>query len=342
MIRLSIIVPVFNTQKYLARCLDSLVEQDIPADQYEVIVINDGSPDNSSSIVRDYVSKYSQVSYHEQENIGLFETRNKGMALARGKFIYFIDSDDYIAKNVLGKIVGYMERAKLDVFGFGIVKTTSSSIPSPSLEDKTLDLLPVYDGRTYISEFDYPKESVWMVIDKAFLVANSITNLNGNSFSDGLFTTETLYYAGRIAVIPDEIYAYFQHSGSILQRATPGHYRRLLTRYEATSRDFRLFREKIEPLNILPDAGVSRIKTKEVSYIFFMLVRAVKSDLSLSEISQLLDRLAANKYYPIKGFIGEDYNGLTYSALLFILNNRFLLYPAVIIYRTMVRLKNVF
>ena len=88
-----------------------------------------------------------------------------------------------------------------------------------------------------------------MVINKAFLVANSITNINGDAFSDGLFTTETLFYARRIAVIPDEIYAYFQHSGSILHRASPGHYRNLLKRYEATSRDFRLFRKKIEPLN---------------------------------------------------------------------------------------------
>ena len=81
MTRLSIIVPVFNTEKYLARCLDSLVEQDIPEDQYEILILNDGSPDDSSTIARDYVSKYSQIRYQEQENIGLFETRNRGIAI---------------------------------------------------------------------------------------------------------------------------------------------------------------------------------------------------------------------------------------------------------------------
>lgn len=339
MTRLSIIVPVFNTEKYLARCLDSLVEQDIPEDQYEILILNDGSPDDSSSIARDYVSKYSHVRYQEQENIGLFETRNRGIALAEGKFVYFVDSDDFIAKNVLGKIVGYMEGANLDVFGFGIVKTTSSSIPSPSLDNNTFEALHVYDGPTYISKFDYPKESVWLVINRAFLEANSITNINGDAFSDGLFTTETLFYARRIAVIPDQVYAYFQHSGSILHNASPGHYRNLLKRYEATSRDFRLFREKIEPLKALSGAGLQRIKNKEVSYIFFMLIRAVKSDLSLKEMGELLDRLRAEGFYPIKGFIGEDYKGPIYNTLVLILNNRFLLYPAVIVYRTMVRLK---
>jgi glycosyltransferase involved in cell wall biosynthesis len=340
MIRLSIIVPVFNTEKYLARCLDSLVEQDIAEDQYEILIINDGSPDNSSFIARDYVSKYSQVRYHEHENIGLFETRNKGIALAEGKFVYFVDSDDFIAKNVLGKIVGYMERAQLDVFGFGIVKTTSSTITSPSLDHSTFEALPVYEGPAYISKFDYPKESVWLVINKAFLEANSITNINGDAFSDGLFTTETLFYAKRIAVIPDPVYAYFQHSGSILHKESPGHYRSLLKRYEATSRVFRLFIKKIEPLQTLSDAGLQRMKNKEISYIFFMLVRAVKSDLSLQEMGQLLDRLRAEGFYPIKGFIGEDYNGPIYNTLVVILNNRYLLYPAVIVYRTMIRLKN--
>ena len=142
-----------------------------------------------------------------------------------------------------------------------------------------------------------------------------------------------------MAVIPDHVYAYFQHSNSILHRASPSHYRNLLKRYEATSRDFRLFREKIEPLKVLSDAGLKRIKNKEISYIFFMLIRAVKSDLSLKEIGQLLDRLRAEGFYPIKGFIGEDYKGPIYNTLVLILNNRLLLYPAVIVYRTMVRLK---
>ncbi len=208
------------------------------------------------------------------------------------------------------------------------------------MSDSAFEVLPVYDGPTYISKFDYPKESVWLVIAKAFLEANSISYLKGNAFSDGLFTTETLYYAKRMVVIPDQIYAYFQHSGSILHSASPSHYRSLLKRYEATSRDFRLFREKIEPLKTLPDAGITRIKTKEISYIFFMLIRAVKSDLSLRELGQLLDRLKKEGLYPIKGFMGEDYKGFTYATLLAILNNRFLLYPAIMAYRVMARLKN--
>ena len=342
MISLSIVVAVYNTEKYLARCLDSLVFQDIPPDQYEIIVINDGSPDDSASVVRDYMSSYPQIVYFEQANLGLFETRNKGINLARGKYIYFVDSDDFIAQNALGSIVRFMELKDLDVFGFGIVKTFSSTIPSAKTNEKSFNSAVVYNGPDYISNFDFPKESVWLVINKNFLLIHKITYLKGNAFSDGLFTTETLYHAKRMVIIPNIIYAYFQHSGSILHSASTDHYRALLKRYEATSRDFTRFRKKIQSLNTLQTPGMERIKSKEISYIFFMLARVVKSDLSLKEIDEVLNRLSKDEYYPIKGFIGKDYNGIAFRILVFIFNNRFLFYPSVIAYRALARLRSLF
>ena len=109
MIQLSIIVPVYNTEKYLSRCLDSLIRQDLSPNEYEIIVINDGSQDNSREIVRDYMSRHPQISFFEQANQGLFETRNVGIDRAKGKYIYFVDSDDFIAPNVMGKIIRFMD-----------------------------------------------------------------------------------------------------------------------------------------------------------------------------------------------------------------------------------------
>ena len=101
--RLSIIVPIFNVELYLAKCLDSLVIQDIQKHEYEIIIINDGSTDSSKDIIKSYLKKYSNIRYIVQENQGLGGARNTGILNACGKYLMFVDSDDYIEKNCLNR-----------------------------------------------------------------------------------------------------------------------------------------------------------------------------------------------------------------------------------------------
>ena len=99
---LSIIVPVYNVEKYLDRCLNSLVKQKL--DNYEVIVVNDGTKDNSQKIIDRYVKKYPKVfRSYIKKNGGLSDARNYGLKYAKGKYISFIDADDY---NGMGAVMG--------------------------------------------------------------------------------------------------------------------------------------------------------------------------------------------------------------------------------------------
>ena len=100
---LSIIVPVYNVEKYLRQCLDSLVNQDYQ--NFEIICINDGSNDNSEDILKEYSSKYSFLSYYSKENGGLSSARNYGINYAKGKYIGFIDSDDYVEGSFISKML---------------------------------------------------------------------------------------------------------------------------------------------------------------------------------------------------------------------------------------------
>ena len=95
-IQLSIIVPVYNVQDYIERCLTSIINSDLERIQYEIIVVNDGTKDGSMLVVNDYLKKYEHIKVFEQENQGLSSARNTGMAHAVGKYIWFVDSDDYI------------------------------------------------------------------------------------------------------------------------------------------------------------------------------------------------------------------------------------------------------
>ena len=94
-INVSVIVPVYNVEKYLEQCLDSIVHQTLK--EIEIIVVNDGSTDSSPEIIREYELKYPQVKVIHQKNKGLSGARNSGLKLARGEYIGYVDSDDWIA-----------------------------------------------------------------------------------------------------------------------------------------------------------------------------------------------------------------------------------------------------
>lgn len=98
-IKVSVIIPVYNTEAYVADALNSILDQTLR--EIEVIVINDGSTDNSYEVVKSIADSDDRISLYQQENKGLSETRNRGMSMAQGKYIYFMDSDDLLDKNTL-------------------------------------------------------------------------------------------------------------------------------------------------------------------------------------------------------------------------------------------------
>lgn len=115
MINISIIVPVYNVEKYLNRCVDSLLNQDIDKNQYEIILIDDGSPDRSGVMCDEYSQKYSNIHVIHKTNGGLADARNAGLDVAQGKYIMFVDSDDYIKENILQQILGVVEQYNTEI-----------------------------------------------------------------------------------------------------------------------------------------------------------------------------------------------------------------------------------
>ena len=101
--KLSIIVPIYNVAPYLRKCMDSLLAQDIL--DYEIILVDDGSPDECPRICDAYAEKHSNIHVIHQENAGLSAARNTGVAKAQGDYIWFVDSDDYVEPNVLGVLM---------------------------------------------------------------------------------------------------------------------------------------------------------------------------------------------------------------------------------------------
>ena len=128
--KLSIIVPVYNVARYLRKCVDSLLAQDLPASDYEIILVDDGSTDGSAAICDEYASRSSVhplahssiegplIRVIHQPNAGVGAARNAGLKVAKGEYVCFVDSDDYWEPNVLGALMAQIERDNLDVLRF--------------------------------------------------------------------------------------------------------------------------------------------------------------------------------------------------------------------------------
>ena len=126
---LSVIVPVYNTAKYIEKCLDSLVNQ-TKKDKIEIILINDGSTDNSDEVIKKYISRLENenkkmLKYYSKENEGIAKTRNYGIEKATSEYVMFVDSDDYIDTQLVEKLEKYMEQ-KIDLIKFKLQKVNEN------------------------------------------------------------------------------------------------------------------------------------------------------------------------------------------------------------------------
>lgn len=221
--KLSIIVPVYNVADYLPKCLDSLLVQDLPQNEYEIIVVNDGSTDNSGNIAQQYADKYANITLINQANQGLSGARNTGIKCAKGDYIQFVDSDDYLEENVLGGLMRQVEKDNLDVlrFKYQNVRINNESneyeIFKPYKSDSFLFdnySFSVTDGISFLNErFGTACYAVMFIIRKTIL-DNCIFKL-GIYFEDTEWTPRMILKSNRIASTDTIVYNYLMREGSI-------------------------------------------------------------------------------------------------------------------------------
>lgn len=132
---ISIIIPVFNGEKYLADCLNSILSQSYK--RFEIVIIDDGSTDLTEIIVKSYLQTNSQIQYFFQSNQGVSRARNKGIDLARGEFVMFIDADDYISPDYLNNFIKYISK-DFDIIIGGITKVFENSVTQVKLSKEGL------------------------------------------------------------------------------------------------------------------------------------------------------------------------------------------------------------
>ena len=137
-VKLSVIVPLYNSSAWLPKCLDSLLCQDLDESEYEIICVDDGSPDHSKDLAASYSIEHPNVKVVSQANQGTAGARNTGMRHAVGKYLCFVDPDDYVEKNVYGGLIKRMEDENLDMlrFNYRIVDEQYCELEKTEMENK--------------------------------------------------------------------------------------------------------------------------------------------------------------------------------------------------------------
>ena len=215
---LSIILPVYNVEPYLQRCLDSLADL-LVYGKAELIIVNDGSTDNSLQIAEKFALLYDNISVVTQPNAGLSAARNKGFKYAKGDYVWFVDSDDFIDEQEFVEIWNYIDTKEYDVLVFGrIDEYVNKAKRNVTLMQSTYDT-----GISYFNDslaHDAYRTNAWdKIFRKDFLDEHNIRFIEGRLYEDMLFCFEVFLYAKK--VIQCNCYPYHYNlcnMGSITKR----------------------------------------------------------------------------------------------------------------------------
>lgn len=228
-IDISIIIPIYNDEKNISKCLDSIFEHQQGV-HYEVICIDDGSNDSTPYILNKYKKSYSNITVITQKNMGLSNARNVGMMYANGEYIYFVDSDDILKDNMLNFIFNILKKNDLDLLFFSfesfsddeenekkywnIIHDIKRKYKYP---DKTLNGKQIF---VLFQEVDEYLVMVWQqIVRKQILLDNNIRFYDNIIFEDNIYTFQVLMVSTKVMCINDILYRHRIRSNSITTRA---------------------------------------------------------------------------------------------------------------------------
>ena len=203
MIRLSIIVPFYNVERYIEQCIRSMYDQDIPMEEYEVICVDDCSPDKSRAIVERLQKEYATLKLLcHTENKRQGGARNTGLREAKGKYVWFVDSDDYLVSNCLRKMLKLAEDNELDLLQFYFGQDPAVSQPKMIESDVCTGSQLIFDVETNDTLLTRCSSSVKQIIRKNFLESNAITFAEGVQYEDDEYAYQLYACAIRVKLIP--------------------------------------------------------------------------------------------------------------------------------------------
>lgn len=213
---ISVIVPVYNVEKYLSRCVESILVQTFK--NFELILVNDGSKDNCAEIMKKYEMIDARIKTIYQDNQGLSSARNAGIDIAEGEYLTFVDSDDYIYPDYLEKLVDAIERNHADISICGNVRFSSVVNPEPTYNFYGEKIITKIQACKYIYDTARGRANyvvAWGKLYKKELFANERYPV-GKLHEDQFITYKLMYISEKIVEIGACLYGYYDNSLGIM------------------------------------------------------------------------------------------------------------------------------
>ncbi len=277
-IKLTVAVAIYNVEKYLPKCLESLLNQ-TEKNGYEILLINDGSTDNSRKICEEFIEKGLNAKIIDKENGGLTSVRNLSIDLAKGENILFLDGDDYIENETMEIIFKELGDYDLLVFGFNWISENIVYTDERFLENK------IYDKNKKIENLIFSNKinsSVWNKIFKiSILKENNIKFLEFKSCEDIPFTNEYIQKCNNVKIINKVLYQYLYRENSLSNQK----------KYDFYLNHLKLILYFLKKINIKTDDFYNYI-VKEYVYLIREMRKnnAFKNDKILFELREKIEK----------------------------------------------------
>lgn len=215
---ISIVIPVYNAEKYIQQCILSLIRQDLPQNNYEILVVNDGSTDNTSSILDKLSNKYPNIHVFTTANQGVSRARNLGVKVAHGEILLFVDADDYLTENTLSAIYHSMKTDKLDILLFDYYYWNAQGKRLKEFDRLERDRFSenITSGQAYIQANALPS-TVWtLAYRNSYIKENELLFIDIRH-EDEEFIPRSFYFAKRVKYMNLVVYNYVQSETSFMQ-----------------------------------------------------------------------------------------------------------------------------
>lgn len=221
--KLSIVVPVYNVEQYVRKCILSIINQDDNLfDDIELIIVNDGSKDKSVDQIQDLVDKYDNITLINQENLSLSVARNNGMALAKGDYVWFIDSDDWITSDALKYIMPYLDNiSDIVTINYTVVKEDGEyPVETPFSEAKTMS-----GKNSFLQHCEFATMAQRGIYRTKFMSDNNLEFMPGVYNQDDELCLRASYLAKTVTILSQPVYYFLRTTGdkhkSIMNNVKP-------------------------------------------------------------------------------------------------------------------------
>ncbi len=215
---ISVIIPVYNVEEYLRECVDSVLVQTYQ--NFEIILVDDGSTDSSGEICDEYLEKDDRITVIHQKNGGLSAARNSGLSEAEGKYVYFLDSDDYITDNSLETLVEIAEKDNSDIVFFDAVSFADTDDFEVSQNYIRKNKYKTDSGYAVFSEMiknkEYHSAVPLLLINREFLFKSGVSFISGILYEDMVFTYQLFCKAAVVSQCKDALYCRRYRKNSIM------------------------------------------------------------------------------------------------------------------------------